>query len=337
MPQAVYEASGAEAFNLAPVGSGPFRMESWVKDDRLVLKANADYWGGAPAIETVVFRPVPAESARASALLSGELDVVPLLPPAMVDRIDGADGVHVEKVASNRVLYLGFDSTQTPYDNVKLRQAIDHSINRSAITDRLLRGLGVPMGQIVAPVTFGYDDSIKPTPYDLDIARKLIEESGYDGEELTFLYPNNRYASGEEVAQAIGGMLQEAGINIKLEGMEYSAYFPRWLKKKLNTIHMFGYGPSIMDAQLPLGSLLASGSRGYWSDPKVDELIAAQLAESDLVKRQAIISKIWKIVKEQVPYSMLYNEVQAYGVADDLNWAPRPDERLLFKDATFKN
>jgi peptide/nickel transport system substrate-binding protein len=337
MPQAAYEAVGAEAFNLAPVGSGPFKMESWVKDDRLVLKANSDYWGGAPAIETVVFRPVPSEAARASALLSGELDVVPLLPPALVDRIDSADGVNVQKVASNRVLYLGFDTTQTPYDNVKLRQAIDHAIDRTAITDRLLRGLGVPMGQIVAPVTFGYDPAIEPTPFDLDIARRLIEESGYDGAELTFLYPNNRYAFGEEVAQAIGGMLQEAGINVKLEGMEYSAYFPRWLGKELNTIHMFGFGPSIMDAQLPLGSLLASDSRGYWSDPAVDELIAAQLAESDPVKRQAIISEIWAIVKEQVPYSMLYNEIQAYGVADDLNWSPRPDERLLFKDATLNN
>ena len=336
MPQTAYETLGAEAFNQAPVGSGPYRLESWVKDDRIVLKANADYWGGAPAIETVEFRPVPSEASRASALMSGELDVVPLLPPALVDRIDGADGVHVEKVASNRVLYLGFDTTKPPYDNLKLRRAIDHAIDRSAITDRLLRGLGVPMGQIVAPVTFGYDPSIEPVTYDPEMARNLLDEAGYDGQELTFLYPNNRYAFGEEVAQAIGGMLQDVGINLRLEGMEYSAYFPRWLKKELNTIHMFGFGPSIMDAQLPLGSLLASDSRGYWSDPKVDDLIAAQLAEADPARRQAIISQIWQIVREEVPYSMLYNEVQAYGVADDLDWTPRPDERLLFKDATLK-
>ncbi|RDC71218.1 hypothetical protein DLJ49_15390 [Rhodovulum sp. 12E13] len=335
LPSDTYQERGAEAFNTDPVGSGPFRIVSWDKDEAVTMEAFDDYWGGRPAIDRVIWRPVPSDSARAAGLLSGELDVVPLLPPALVERIAAADGVEVKTVASNRVLYIGFDTNTPPYDDVNLRRAIDHAINREAITERLLRGLGEPMGQIVAPVTFGYDPAIEPTPYDPDRARELLAESNYDGEELTFLYPNNRYAFGTEVAQALGGFLDDIGVNVRLEGMEYSAYFPLWLGKELNSIHMFGFGPSIMDAQLPLGSLLASDSRGYWSDPKVDELIAAQLAEADPEARQALISEIWGMVKDNVPYSMLYNEVQAYGVSSELNWEPRPDERLLFGDATL--
>ena len=335
LPSDTYQERGAEAFNTDPVGSGPFRIVSWAKDEAVTMEAFDDYWDGRPAIDRVIWRPVPSDSARAAGLLSGELDVVPLLPPALVERIDAADGVDVKTVASNRVLYIGFDTNTPPYDDVNLRRAIDHAINRDAITERLLRGLGEPMGQIVAPVTFGYDPAIEPTPYDPDRARELLAESTYDGEELTFLYPNNRYAFGTEVAQAIGGFLDDIGVNVRLEGMEYSAYFPLWLGKELNSIHMFGFGPSIMDAQLPLGSLLASDSRGYWSDPRVDDLIAAQLAEADPEARQALISEIWGMVKDNVPYSMLYNEVQAYGVASNLNWEPRPDERLLFGDATL--
>jgi len=315
LPSDTYQERGAEAFNTDPVGSGPFRIVSWAKDEAVTMEAFDDYWGGRPAIDRVIWRPVPSDSARAAGLLSGELDVVPLLPPALVERIAAADGVEVKTVASNRVLYIGFDTTTPPYDDVNLRRAIDHAINREAITERLLRGLGEPMGQLVAPVTFGYDPAIEPTPYDPDRARELLAESTYDGEELTFLYPNNRYAFGTEVAQAIGGFLDDIGVNVRLEGMEYSAYFPLWLGKELNSIHMFGFGPSIMDAQLPLGSLLASDSRGYWSDPEVDGLIAAQLAEADPDARQAIISEIWGMVKDNVPYSMLYNEVQAYGSA----------------------
>ena len=337
LPSDTYQERGADAFNTQPVGSGRSRLVSWVKDDAVTLEAFDGYWDGRPEIDRVIFRPVPSESARSAGLLSGELDVVPLLPPALVDRIAQADGVTVKKVASNRVLYIGFDTTTPPYDDVNLRRAIDHAIDRAAITGRLLRGLGEPMGQIVAPVTFGYDDSIAPTTYDPDLARELLASSNYDGQELTFLYPNNRYAFGTEVAQAIAGFLGDVGINVKLEGMEYSAYFPLWLQKKLNSIHMFGFGPSIMDAQLPLGSLFASGSRGYFEDPKVDELIAEQLAETDPDARRTIISQIWQLNKENVAYSLLYNEIQAYGVNADLEWEPRPDERLVFEDARLAN
>jgi peptide/nickel transport system substrate-binding protein len=107
-----------------------------------------------------------------------------------------------------------------------------------------------------------------------------------------------------------------------------------WAARKLNSIHMFAFGPSIMDAELPLGSLYETGpSRGYWSDKRIDELVASQRAESDPAKRRSIIAEIWKASAEFVPYSMLYNEVQAYGFRAGVKWQPRPDERLLFGDA----
>ena len=333
LPRKIYEERGS-SFAQNPVGSGPFKVVRWIKDDRVELEAFPGYYGGAPKIKTVIFRPVPSESARAAALSSGEVDIVPLLPPALVERMSSRKGVRVEKVASNRVIYLGFDVNNPVLSNVKLRQAIDTSIDRNAITTRLLRGLGHPIGQIVAPVTFGYDPAITPTAYNPDAARKLLKESGYNGEPILFQYPNNRYAFGEEVAQAVVGYMKAVGINVEMQGMEYSAFFPLWTSKKLNGMHMFAFGPSIMDADLPLGSLYETGpARAYWSNPKVNELIGQQRAESNPEKRKALIGQIWQISKESVPYVMLYNEVQAYGIKDNVKWSARPDERLLFKDA----
>lgn len=333
LPTKAYAERGA-SFAVNPVGSGPFRVVRWVKDDRVELAANPDYFGGAPKVATVIFRPVPSESARAAALTSGEIDIVPLLPPSLVDRLSTTNGITVSKVDSNRVLYLGFDVTNPVLKNQKLRQAIDHAINRDAITSRLLRGLGKPVGQPVAPVTFGYDPSVPPPKFDVELAKRLVKESGYNGEPILFQYPNNRYAFGHEVAQAVQGYLSAVGINLEMQGMEYSAFFPLWTSRKLNGIHMFAFGPSIMDAELPLGSLYETGpSRGYWSDKKIDELVAAQRAESNPDKRRAIIGEIWKASADFVPYSMLYNEVQAYGVRNGVKWQPRPDERLLFVDA----
>jgi peptide/nickel transport system substrate-binding protein len=334
MPEKAYKERGAD-FAKNPVGSGPFKVVEWKKDDRLVLEANAGYHGEVPKIGKVIFRPVPAEASRASGLLSGDLDIVPLLPPSLSDTLSKAKGIHVEKVHSNRVLYLGLDTENPLLENVKLRQAIDYAIDRKAITTGLLRGLGTPEGQVVAPVTFGYDKSIAPTPYDPDKARQLVKESGYDGKPILFQYPTNRFAFGQEVAQAVAGYLKSVGINVQMQGMEYSALFPLWLGKKLNSIHLFAYGPSIMDAELPLRSLYEAGpARGSWSNKEVDEMIKKQRAESDPQKRAALIANVWKISKEQVPYVILYNEIQAYGIRDGVNWKPRPDERLLFEKAS---
>jgi len=333
LPRKIYEERGA-GFAQNPIGSGPYKVIRWIKDDRVEMEAFAGYHGGAPKIKTVIFRPVPSESARAAALSSGEVDIVPLLPPALVDRMSSRKSVRVEKVASNRVIYLGFDVNNPVLSNLKLRQAIDMSIDRNTITTRLLRGLGHPIGQVVAPVTFGYDPAIKPTAYNADAARKLLKESGYNGEPIVFQYPNNRYAFGEEVAQAVVGYMKAVGINVEMQGMDYSAFFPLWTSKKLNGMHMFAFGPSIMDADLPLGSLYETGpARAYWSNAKVNELIAQQRAETDPVKRRAEIGQIWQLSKENVPYVILYNEVQAYGIKDNVKWTARPDERLLFKDA----
>lgn len=330
MPQAAYEALGRD-FSTSPIGSGAYRVVEWVKDDRVELVANEDYHGGVPAIRHLVFRPVPSEASRTSALLSGELDIVPLLPPAFLPTLERRDDIRVETVASNRILYVGFNAQQAPLDNVLVRRAIDHAIDRSAITDQLLRGLGEPAGQVVAPVTFGYDASIVPTSYDPDLSRQLLAEAGYDGEPILFQFPNNRYAFGVEVAQAVAGYMTEVGLNVEMQSMEYAAFFPLWVNRQLTGMHLFGFGPSIMDAELPLRSLFETGpSRGYWSDPQVDALIAQQRAESDLDERAAIIAQIWQHVREAVPYSMLYNEVQAYGIAEGVDWTPRPDERLLF-------
>ena len=197
----------------------------------------------------------------------------------------------------------------------------------------MLRGLGKPSGQVVAPVTFGYAADIEPSPFDPARAKQLVAASGYKGDKIGLQYPNNNLAFGEEVAQAIANFLGQVGINVELQGMEYSAFFPLWANRKLNSMHLFAYGPSIMDADLIIGSLYDSSGRVYWTDPKVDQLAKQQRSERDKDKRRALIGEILKLSKEAVPYAPLYNEIHAYGVQDRIKWTPRPDERLFFQSA----
>ena len=335
VPKAAYERMGAAEFGRRPIGSGAFRLKEWNKDDRIVLTANPDYWGGAPRIPTIVFRPVPAEASRASALLSGELDVVPALPPALVARLSSAPGVDIVMNPTNRVMYLGFNTKDAVLGNLKLRQAIDMAINREAITKRLLAGAGQPMGQLASPVVFGYDAAIKPTGFDPARARQLVKESGYAGQPIQMPYPNNTYPMADQIMQSIAASLKDVGVNVELQGMQYSAFFPLWSGDKLRSAFFSGFGPSMMDADATLSSLFETGSHGYWSNPDVDRLSAEQRATPEAAKRQAAINQIWELAAADVPFAPLYQEILAYGISKGLDWKPRPDGLLIFRDAAW--
>lgn len=329
-----YERLGATQFNQTPIGSGPYKVLRWVKDDRIELEAFADYWDGPAKVKNATFRPIPAEASRVATLLSGEIDVVPMLPPALAERLNNsAAGTKAQKVDSHKVIYLGYDVNNGILGNLDFRKAIDASIDREAIATKLLRGFGKPTGQVVAPVSFGYDATISATKYDPEQAKKLLQSAGYKGEKVVVQYPSANFNSTDEVVQAVAGYMKAVGINVELQNMEYTAFFPLWTGRKLNSIHAFSYGPTTLDADLPLTSLFETGrSRGYWSDPKVDELIRAQRAEPQADKRRALISQVWKISKDNVVYSPLYTETHVWGIRDRVRITPRPDGLVRLRD-----
>jgi peptide/nickel transport system substrate-binding protein len=297
---------GAEKFGKSPVGSGPYKFVRWIKDDRIEFEAFEGYWRGKPKLKTAILRPIPAEASRASALISGDVDIVPSLPPALFDNLSSRAGINVAKAEGFRVMFLGFNDTNPLLSDNRLRLAIDYAIDRATITSRLLRGLGVPAGQIVPPVNFGYDKSIQPTAYDAARARELVKQTGYKGEKIPFQYPSNNFALAGEVAQAIAGYLGAVGINVELQPMEYTAFFPAWANRKMNGIYFFAYGSSLYDADSSMAGLYETGSQIYTVDPQIDALARAARAEIDQEKRKAIFSQIFKLNKEKGIYILLY-------------------------------
>lgn len=334
--RAAYEKLGPAQFGRTPIGSGPYKRVRWLKDDRIEMEAFANYWAGAPAVKKVLFRPIPSDASRASALASGEVDIVPLLAPQLAEGLASRAGISIIKVQSHKVVYLGFDVRNGILGNVEFRRAVDMAIDRNAITESLLRGLGEPIGQIVAPVSFGYDPSMHPTAYKPEKAKKQLEKSGYAGETIIIQYPNNNVASNDAVAQAVAGYMTAIGIKTQLQGMEYTAFFPLWIARKLNSMHMFSYGPTNLDADLPLTSLYETGrSRGYWSNLETDKLVRAQRAESDPERRRALISKVWAQTKDFVIYSTLYNETHVWGVGRRVTITPRADGLVRLREIQF--
>lgn len=326
MSRAYYEEVGDTGYATKPIGTGPYTLAEWVKDDRLVLQAFPEYWGGEPAVKTGTFRPIPSDAARANALLSGEVDLVPSLPPSLIDMLKGNDTLKVEIAPGYRVSFLELDPTRAPFDNPKIREAVDVAIDRVAIADRLLRGTGKATGIIIPPSNGGYDAAFTPTEYNPDLAKQLVQEAGYDGTVINVDYPNNNYPMANEVAQAIAGYLTEAGLKVQLNPMEFTAFFPAWVQNKLSPMYYFAFGSSQFHAETILATLYEAGGHLRHNNPAIDALIKSQRQEVDETKKQEMISEAFRLSAEDRQFLPLYDMLQVYGVKADIEYVPYPDE-----------
>lgn len=329
LPRSVYESEGAEAFGQAPVGSGPYEVLDWQRGDSIALARNDDYWGEAGTYENVVFRFVPDETTRANSVQSGDLDIA-LLGPASVDTARAADGVEVVDTPSNRVIYLGFNATSPWLDDPGFRTALSLAIDRAEISETLMNGTTAPASQLVTSVTQGYSAGLEPTEQDVDEARELVEASGYDGTAIPLSFPTTTLPQIQQLAESVQQYLEEIGVTTTLDGQEFSTFSSNWFANGFSGLYIYAFAPSVLDADLPLQLLVRSGGQGYVTDPEIDELLAAELAEPDVEARDAIIAEISAIIAQNTYYAPLIADTYTYAVTEGLEWTPRPNGMILF-------
>src|SRR6185369_2184431 len=175
----------------------PFKFVEWVKDERLVLEANKDYHRGAPAIERLIFRPVPELTTRVAALMSGQADLVSDIPPDQTGKIQASGNAHVE-ISSLGGFVIMVKMTNYlmpgPWQDVRVRKAINYAIDMDTIIKTVLEGYGVVLGVPLEKEAFGFNPNIKWYGYDPERAKALLREAGYaNGFEMTLHAPNRRY------------------------------------------------------------------------------------------------------------------------------------------------
>ena len=327
--KAAYEKMGAAAYAKKPVGSGPYEVVNWAAGDSITLKRYDGYWGDKGIYPNVIFNIVPDETTRANAVQSGDLDVA-LLGPSNVTAVKDSGAVDVVSQQSNRVIYLGFNSTQTWLGKPEMRKGIDLAIDRAAVAEKLLAGSVTPTSQLVATASFGYDSTIPATTADVAKAKELLKAAGYDGSAITLSYPTTGLPQIDQIAQAVGFFLQQAGVTTTLDPQEANTYINTWFTDKLPGLYLFAFAPSILDADLPMTMLLKTGGQGYNSDPDIDALLDKELTQADPKERAATFSQISTMVNAKTYYAPLFNDTYIYGVSKGTKWKPRPDGMMVF-------
>lgn len=328
---------GNQGMALQPVGTGPYRFVSLVKDERLVVEAFPRHWRGAPRIPRIVFRPVPEPFTRAAALRNGEIDVITTVPPSLARELERVGGIRVHRVPSTWQIYLGLNAFKKPLSDVRVRQALNHATDVEAIIKAVLDGNGRRQEGPFTSGMFGHDAAVKGYAPDPARARRLLAEAGYpDGLELSLEAPAGRYQGDKEVAEAIGGQWQKAGFKPTVRTSEWGAYFKRYLGRQFQDAYLLGLGGPMQDAD-ELYNLVSSKGRGlYYRNDRVDQLFDLGRSTMDRGRRQQVYADLARAMVEDATWVFLLRQVDIYATRSRVTWTPRADQWMLFHQATLR-
>lgn len=346
MPR-VYAASvGWENFAVRPIGTGPFRFVSWVRDQQIEMAAFDDHWRGRPAYDRLVHRTIPEDSTRVAELITGGVQVATNVPEQDRARVDQSNVAVAALAPSNFVMMIVFNVREgTETADPRVREAIDLAIDRELLVDGLMGGLGAVTaarlhpGISAAPIDryFGVNN------YDPQRAVELLAEAGYGPGELTInLYgASGRFALGAELTEIVGVMLEQVGINAVVDIREFSAYSSNvWNAGAFEHFVVTGLGNSFGDNWFAMRALLCGGQyddRVGWCNERFDELMNGAETEVDPVARAAMLHEATDIVATERPWITLFQRQDLIGLGNAVRWTPRADGLLWMFEATPAN
>ena len=342
-----YVNATTKAFNdgKAAIGTGPYKLVKWHPGQNLILVRNEDYWGKKPEWVNVTEVVLANGSARVAALLSGEVDAINFVPVEDLIRLRKEKDFNVFQGPIGRLHYIAMDSNrdQTPHvsangknplKDARVRKALSLAINRTAIVERLLLGLGTPAGQLLPKTFSGSSKNISVDPYDPGAAKKLLAEAGYgNGFEMTFHATNGRYPADVEIAQSLAQMWSRIGLKVNVEALARTIFFPKATKFEFS-IYTAQYG-STTNLGLALSMLhtrdkdkgRGGGNRSRYSNKEVDKYLNAAAQEADAEKANTAIAKAIEIAIGEHGLIPLFNPGFAVAARKGLNVRIRANAR----------
>jgi peptide/nickel transport system substrate-binding protein len=318
------------------MGTGPYKLERYEPDVRVVLKRHDGWWGWSDKrsgnLDTVTFTSIRSDATRLAALSSGEVDLVFDPPFQDVERLKTDARLAVSTTSDIGTQYFTFDQARdeliygdvkdkNPFKDLRVRKAVAHAVNVDLIVQKVLRGQGTPTGSLLSPRVDGYDKELdKRLPYDPAKAKALLAEAGYaSGFGVTLDCVNVAFR--EAVCQAAAAMLTQVGIRVQVRSSPTNTFFPR-LSTGNSSFIEYGWSP-LPDPWTTLNALfrtfepsgLGTFNAGRYSNPKLDVLIDAVRTEPDLTKRRARVGVVLRMLHDDLAYLPLYRR--------HLNWAMR--------------
>lgn len=309
-----------------PIGCGPFKFVKWERTQKIVLEANDQYWDGRPYLDKIIFKIIPSEHVRFEAILTGDIDYTVISPLNCIkdtDRMEFQTRLRTFRYSPVYLWFIGWnmDGSNPFFTDKRVRQAMTCAMDREGFLKNVYFSLGKIAVTDFQPDTWACDETLQPHPYDLDRARRLLDEAGWkdrnrngtrdkDGKEFEFtmLYP-----AGPETTEQMASLFQESleriGVKMKLMKLEWSTFINR-RRNHLFQASMSGLRKDIDPDPYDIwhSSQYKEGANyGGYSNPEADQLIIEARKEFDQEKRKEIYIRLQRILHEDQPYSFLFH------------------------------
>jgi len=299
----------AETLATAPVGTGPFTFKNWVQGDQIVLEKNANYWGEAVALDKATFKFISEPTAAFAAMMAGDIDAFPNYPaPENLAQLEADPRFAVVLGSTEGETILSTNNAMEPLDNVLVRQAIAHAIDRSAIIDGAMYGYGTPIGTHFAPHNPAYVDLTGKSEYDPEKSKALLKEAGLaDGFTTTLKLPPPAYA--RRGGEIIASQLREVGITVEISNLEWAQWLEQVFKGK-------DFGLTIVSHTEPMDIGIYAKPDYYfqYDNAELQALMQSFTAETDAAKRTEMLQQAQNIITDDYVNGYLF-QLAKTGVA----------------------
>jgi len=299
----IYPPEAVDSLKSAPIGTGPYRFGEWVRGDRIVLRKNPDYHvAGLPKLERVTFRFIPDPNAALAALKAGDIDtsLFGLGPEHVTDlRKDPRFTVIVGDTTNDVIMTM--NNSRKPYDDVRVRRAVTHAINRGEVLKGAMFGMGRVLGSNVDPLNPYFVDLADAMPYDPMRAKKLLAEAGYPNGFETVLKVAPQYYYTVRSGEIIADHLAKVGIKVKIEQIEWSQWLSRVFREADYDLTIIGHAESWDIANY-------ANPKYYfrYDSGKFQDLYKKSETTVDDKARRELYTQMQKLLVEEAPVVFLY-------------------------------
>ncbi len=294
----------------APNGTGPFKFADWVQGDRVEIASNPDYWGEAAKLEGVTFKFISDPTAAFAALMAGDVDAFPVFPaPENLPQFEADPRFNVIVGSTEGETILSTNNQQPPFDDVRVREAVAHAIDRQAIINGAMFGYGTPIGTHFAPHNPAYLDLTANSDFDPEKSKALLEEAGYaDGFTTTLKLPPPSYA--RRGGEIIAAQLRAVGIETEITNLEWAQWLEEVFRGK-------DYGLTIVSHTEPMDIGIYARPDYYfqYDDPVVQAMMKGLDAMTDADDRTAVLQAVQTRISENYVNGYLF-QLAKTGVAD---------------------
>jgi peptide/nickel transport system substrate-binding protein len=359
LPKAYLEQVGTQGFIEHPIGTGPFKFVSAQPGfTEIVMERFDDYYGGAPdlapvaaaCVQGAVFRVIPEASTRVAALLAGEVDIIQAVPPELISTLEQTPGIQVKTVAGTQPKWVELNVNQPPFDDVRVRQALNFAVDKDLIIEAIYGGRAVSLPGSLSPYNNYVNKSLKPYAYDVEKALALLAEAGYtdsDGDGLldkngqTFSFTLDTVEEHRALAEAVADQFRAIGIDASVRFWEYSVVRTQLLAGE-RMAYLDDWGDSAFD---PVGHFEAKwhgyvegaaygrGNFSGYNNERVNELIVQGETIPDTAQRQTLYDEAQQIIYDEAPAVFLILPEEAEAASDRVqNWGPAADSRVNLHD-----